>query len=246
MKKNIYLIAILSAFLLAGCNPSNIDDKDIIVGASSTPHALILEQAKGYVESQGYKLDIVVMTDYVTPNLSLDSGDLDANYFQHEPYLQDFNESNDTDLVSVAKIHFEPLGIYAGKKANLDNIQPSDTVIVPNDTSNKAWALDLLTIHGLTNCNIIEMEAQAIPSALQDAEYAVINGNYALSSGVVDKVIITESPTSDIAQVMGNIIAVKRGNEHKPAIELLVEAITQENIRDFIEATFGASVIPLF
>lgn len=246
MKKNIYLIAILSAFLLAGCNPSNIDDKDIIVGASSTPHALILEQAKGYVESQGYKLDIVVMTDYVTPNLSLDSGDLDANYFQHEPYLQDFNESNDTDLVSVAKIHFEPLGIYAGKKTNLDNIQPSDTVIVPNDTSNKARALDLLTIHGLTNCNIIEMEAQAIPSALQDAEYAVINGNYALSSGVVDKVIITESPTSDIAQVMGNIIAVKRGNEHKPAIELLVEAITQENIRDFIEATFGASVIPLF
>ena len=246
MKKNIYLIAILSAFLLAGCNPSNIDDKDIIVGASSTPHALILEQAKGYVESQGYKLDIVVMTDYVTPNLSLDSGDLDANYFQHEPYLKDFNESNDTDLVSVAKIHFEPLGIYAGKKANLDNIQPSDTVIVPNDTSNKARALDLLTIHGLTNCNIIEMEAQAIPSALQDAEYAVINGNYALSSGVVDKVIITESPTSDIAQVMGNIIAVKRGNEHKPAIELLVEAITQENIRDFIEATFGASVIPLF
>ena len=246
MKTQNYLIAILFAFLLGSCSQANIDDKTIVIGASSTPHALILEQAKGYVESQGYKLDIVVMTDYVTPNLSLDSGDLDANYFQHEPYLQDFNESNDTDLVSVAKIHFEPLGIYAGKKTNLDNIQPSDTVIVPNDTSNKAWALDLLTIHGLTNCNIIEMEAQAIPSALQDAEYAVINGNYALSSGVVDKVIITESPTSDIAQVMGNIIAVKRGNEHKPAIELLVEAITQENIRDFIEATFGASVIPLF
>jgi len=138
------------------------------------------------------------------------------------------------------------LGIYGGKKTTIDNIQTSDTVIVPNDTSNKARALDLLTIHGLTNCNIIEMEAQAIPSALQDAEYAVINGNYALSSGVVDKVIITESPTSDIAQVMGNIIAVKRGNEHKPAIELLVEAITQENIRDFIKNTFGASVIPLF
>ena len=138
------------------------------------------------------------------------------------------------------------MGIYGGKKTTIDNIQTSDTVIVPNDTSNKARALDLLTIHGLTNCNIIEMEAQAIPAALQDAEYAVINGNYALSSGVVDKVIITESPTSDIAQVMGNIIAVKRGNEHKPAIELLVEAITQENIRDFIEDTFGASVIPLF
>lgn len=246
MKKNIYLIATLSAFLLAGCNPSNIDDKNIIVGASSTPHALILEQAKGYVESQGYKLDIVVMTDYVTPNLSLDSGDLDANYFQHEPYLKDFNESNDTDLVSVAKIHFEPLGIYAGKKANLDNIQPSDTVIVPNDTSNKARALTLLQEHGLQNCNIVEMEAQAIPAALQDSEYAVINGNYALSANVIDKVIVTESSDSEIANTMGNIIAVKRGNENKPAIKVLVDAVTQENIRSYIQATFGASVIALF
>ncbi|HPW96507.1 MAG TPA: MetQ/NlpA family ABC transporter substrate-binding protein [Paludibacteraceae bacterium] len=246
MKTQNYLIAILFAFLLGGCSQANIDDKTIVIGASSTPHALILEETREFIESRNYALDIIVMADYVTPNLALDSGDIDANYFQHEPYLTDFNANNGTDLVSVVKVHFEPLGIYGGKKTTIDNIQTSDTVIVPNDTSNKARALDLLTIHGLTNCNIIEMEAQAIPSALQDAEYAVINGNYALSSGVVDKVIITESPTSDIAQVMGNIIAVKRGNEHKPAIELLVEAITQENIRDFIEATFGASVIPLF
>lgn len=244
MKKTILLIPFL-VIALASCG-SSIDDKTIIVGASSTPHALILEQTKDYIKEKGYTLDIKVMTDYVTPNLSLESGDLDANYFQHEPYLNDFNAAYGTDLISVKKIHFEPLGIYAGKKSNLDDIKPTDKIAIPNDTSNKARAIDLLSEHGLEGCELIEMEAQSIPTTLSDVEYAVINGNYALSSNVISKVIVTESTESAIANTMANIIAVKKGNENKPAINLLIEAICRDEIKDYIRLTFGSSVIPMF
>ncbi len=236
MKKSLILLA--SVLLLTACNSTNIDDKNIVVGASSTPHALILEQTRKYIESKGYTLDIKIMNDYVTPNIALSDGDLDANYFQHEPYLLDFNENYKTELVGVKKIHFEPMGIYQGSLTN-------GKIIIPNDKSNGDRARELLTLNGYSG-DIVEVEAQSIPLMLSDCQYACINGNYALSSGVVDKVLVTETKDSEIANKNANLIAVKKGNEEKTAIKILVESLTQENIKKYISDTFGQSVIPMF
>lgn len=243
MQKTLKLVMLLGMLIMTGCSKN---EKAIVVGASSTPHALILEQAKGYVSSKGYKLQIKVFNDYVLPNYALENNELDANYFQHEPYLKDFNESNGTHLVSVFKVHFEPMGIYKGTKSTLDSFSASDKIVVPSDKSNYDRAIDLLTQYGMQGANIVQVEAQTIPLMLNDCAFAVINGNYALSSGVVDKCIVTEDKTSDVALKMANIIAVKQGNQEKTKTKLLIEALSQDNIREYITATFGSSVIPMF
>ena len=251
MKNTKTILLLSSVVLLASCSrgKANINDSVITVGASSTPHAQILEQAKGYIEEKGYKLDVKVMTDYVTPNTSLNDGDLDANYFQHEPYLFDFNLNHETDIISVKKIHFEPMGIYRGTSNN-------GKIIIPNDKSNGDRARELLKSFAAllmfsdTDFTIVEMEAQSIPMMMDDCSYACINGNYALESGVAksDKYpcVFAESKSSDIAYKNANVIAVKRGNENAQAIRVLVEALTQDNIRYYISDKFGSAVIPMF
>ena len=236
----LVILACLPVLTLAGCNKS---DKTIVVGASSTPHALILEEAKAYIKEQGYELNIKIFDDYVLPNYALENGELDANYFQHRPYMDDFNRSNGTHLKEVLKVHLEPLGLYIGTKRSLIDYQVGDKIIVPSDKSNYDRAVALLEYIGLEKPNLVEVEAQSIPLMLSDCAYAVINGNYVLSAGVVDRCLITEDKDSDIAKTMANIIAVKEGNEENEKTRVLVDALKQDNIKTFISSSFGSSVI---
>ena len=209
----------------------------IVVGASSTPHAEILEAVSGELEALGYELDIKIFDDYVMPNLALADGEIDANYFQHEPYLLNFNAENGTDLVSAAAIHYEPMGIYGGSKSSLDELAEGDIIAVPNDGTNEARALLLLQDQGLItlkegidastetatildiaenpqNLEIVEMEAKNIPHSLPDVAFAVINGNYALQAGLTgNDALASESADSDAAQTYANILAVRAGEE---------------------------------
>ena len=234
------ILACLPVLTLAGCNKNS---KTIVVGASSTPHALILNETKSYIESQGYSLEVKVFNDYVLPNYSLENGELDANYFQHEPYLNEFNTANGTHLDSVLKVHFEPMGIYAGKRHSLDGLTSADNILVPSDKSNYERAMVLLSEHGLDNIPVTQVEAQNIPLMLSDCSLAVINGNYALSAGIVDRCLVTEDKNSDIAKKMANVIAVKSGQQDNEKTQVLLKALKQENIATFIKAKFGDSVI---
>ena len=237
------LLPICLCFLaLTGCGRSS---KTIVVGASSTPHALILNETSSYISKQGYKLEVKVFNDYVLPNYALENGELDANYFQHEPYLNEFNAANGTNLVSVLKVHFEPMGIYFGNKNNLSNYVSGDKIIVPSDKSNYDRAVVLLKENGINNANLVEVEAQNIPLMLSDCSFAVINGNYALSAGVINRCLVTENKESEIANKMANVIAVKRGFEGNAKTRVLCDALKQENIKEFIKTKFGESVLYL-
>ena len=242
----------------------------IVVGASSTPHAEILEAVSGELEALGYELDIKIFDDYVMPNLALADGEIDANYFQHEPYLLNFNAENGTDLVSAAAIHYEPMGIYGGSKSSLDELAEGDIIAVPNDGTNEARALLLLQDQGLItlkegidastetatildiaenpqNLEIVEMEAKNIPHSLPDVAFAVINGNYALQAGLTgNDALASESADSDAAQTYANILAVRAGEEDSAKTQALVTALTSETCRQFIEETYDGAVVPLF
>ncbi|MDD3383880.1 MAG: MetQ/NlpA family ABC transporter substrate-binding protein [Bacilli bacterium] len=267
MKKFVSsLILFSSLIVLSGCSKNSIDDKTIIVGASPSPHAQILEQIKDDVSAKGYTLEIVEFSDYYLPNIALQSGEIDANYFQHLPYLLDFNKNNNTDLVSVFALHFEPLGIYSSKHLQINNIEYGSKIAIPNDTSNEARALLLLEANNLitlknnagfeTSLNDIEdnpygiifseIEAVNLPNILPDVDYAIINGNYAIDAGILDKVILTESTESEAALTRANIIAVKNGNQEKEAIKVLIECLATSKVKKYIEETFGSSVIPVF
>lgn len=239
----------------------------IVIGASPSPHAEILNAAKEALAAKGYELDIKEYVDYVQPNLALDSGDLDANYFQHFPYLEQFNQENGTKLVSAAAIHYEPFGIYAGKTASLDALPDGARVAVPNDTTNEARALLLLEAQGLIklkenaglnatkndivenvkNLDIYEIEAAQIPRSIDDVEIAVINGNYAIEAGFkVSDALAVEDSASIAATTYGNIIAVQEGHENDPAVQALVEALTSAEVKQVIEDTYDGAVVPLF
>lgn len=241
--------------------------KEIVVGASPAPHAEILEAASKALEEKGYKLVIKEYTDYVQPNLALDNGDLDANYFQHLPYLEQFNQENGTKLVSAGAIHYEPFGIYAGKTTSLDALADGAKVAVPNDATNEARALLLLEAQGLIkltdgvglnatktdvvenpkNLDILEVEAAQVPRSLQDVDIAVINGNYAIEAGLkVSDALAIEASDSEAAVTYGNIVAVKEGKENDEAVKALVEALTSEDSKAFIESTYEGAVVPLF
>ena len=242
----------------------------IRVAATPTPHAEILAIAKEILAAQGYELEIVEYTDYVQPNLVVDSGDLDANYFQHTPYLTTFNEENGTDLVSVGLVHYEPFGIYAGKTASLEELADGAEVIIPNDDSNETRALLLLQQEGLItladgidassnatvydivdnpkNLTITEMEAAQLPNAIQDVDIAVINGNFALQAGLnagADALAI-EDASGDAAQTYANLVAVKAGSENDEAIQALVAALQSQQVKDFIDATYEGAVVAIF
>lgn len=239
----------------------------IVIGASPAPHAEILEAAKGVLAEQGYDLQIKEYTDYVQPNLALDTGDLDANYFQHFPYLEQFNLERGTKLVSAASIHYEPFGIYAGKTASLDALADKAKVAVPNDATNEARALLLLEAQGLIklkegvglnatkkdiienpkNLDIYEVEAAQIPRSLQDVEIAVINGNYAIEAGLkVADALAIEDAASIAATTYGNVVAVQEGRQQDEAILALVDALTSEAVKAFIEERYEGAVVPLY
>ena len=234
------------------------------VGASPAPHAEILENIKPLLEKDGITLEIVEFTDYVIPNQALDAGDIDANYFQHLPYLEDFNAKNGTNLSSAGAIHFEPLGLYPGKTASLDDLEEGATVAVPNDTTNEARALlllqklELITLKegvGLeaTPLDIVdnpkdlkfnEMEAALLPSVLPDVDLAVINGNYAVGAGIEDTVLTTEDKESEAAKEFANVVAVRTGDEGKAPIQKLLAALQSEENAKFIDEKYNGTVIP--
>ena len=243
------------------------DLKELTVGASPAPHAEILEAAREELAKKGYDLKIVEYTDYVQPNLALDAGDLDANYFQHLPYLEQFNEERGTKLVSAGKIHYEPFGIYAGKTATLDALADGAKVAVPNDATNEARALLLLEAQGLLkladgaglkatktdivenpkSLDILEVEAAQVPRSLPDVDIAVINGNYAIEAGLkVSDALAVEASDSEAATTYGNVVAVQEGKEDDEKTKALIEALTSDAVKEYMEQTYEGAVVPLF
>ena len=250
----------------ASATVSSGDAVTIKVGASPAPHAEILESIKPALAAEGVNLEIVEFTDYVIPNMALDEGDIDANYFQHYPYLADFNEKNGTDLVSAGAIHFEPLGIYPGKTASIEALADGATIAIPNDATNEARALLLLEKLGLIkladgvglsatplditentkNIKFEEIEAAQVPNVLPDVDLAVINGNYALGAGLAGKVLTTEDKDSEAAQEFANIVAVRTGDESRPEIQKLIAALQSDETAAFINEKYNGTVIPVF
>ena len=242
------------------------EDKTITVAASATPHAEILEKAAPILEEQGYTLDVTVFEDYVQPNEVVESGDFDANYFQHIPYLNSFNEEKGTHLVNAGGIHYEPFGIYPGKKSSLDDIEEGDEIAVPNDTTNEARALLLLQDNGIItlaegagltatindieenplNIEIVELEAAQVARVVDDADYVVLNGNYAMEAGysVAKDALAYESSDSEAARTYVNVIAVYEGNEESEKIKALVDVLKSDAIVDYINETYDGAVIP--
>lgn len=262
-------IALSLAVGLSGCSAQKqgpVKEGSIVVGASPSPHAQILEAVSEQLAQKGYQLEIKEFTDYIMPNTALEDGELDANFFQHQPYLTDFNEKNGTKLVSAAAIHFEPLGIYGGKTADLADLPEGAQIAVPNDTTNEARALWLLQAQGIIevdeqagleatkqdiisnpkNVEIVEMEAAQLPRALADVDFAVINGNYAVAAEIADQVLVTEDKDSEAAKQYANIVAVREGDENREDIKALVEALQSDEVKAYIEETFGSTVIPVF
>lgn len=243
MKRLKFLLLIPLLFASACSGKNKLNDKKLVIGCSPTPHAEILEAARPLFKEKGYELDIKIINDYVTPNSLLNSSDLDANYFQHVPYLNDYNEKNNTSLSWIVKVHFEPMGIYSLKHTGLNVENPK--IAIPNDTSNEIRAVELLNSYNVVG-TIVEAEASSLPSLLQDVDYAVINGNYALSANIVDKCIVTESKTSKVAIENANVVAVKASSLNYEWVDVIKEVMTSVEIGNFINERYGSTVIPVF
>ena len=237
------------------------------VGASVTPHAEILNAVKDELKAAGFDLEVVEFTDYVLPNTALEQGDLDANYFQHTPYLENFNEENGTHLVAVGKIHYEPFGIYAGKTSDLSAIPEGGSIAIPNDGTNEARALLLLEAQGLIklkegitftatvldiaenpkNLSIKEIEAAQLARSLQDVDAAVINGNYAIQAGLkVKDALAIEDKDSIAADTYANVLVVKEGHENDEATKALLAALQSDTAKKFMEEKYEGAVIAAF
>ena len=267
MKKIIAIVLALTlALSLAACG-GNADDKTIKVGATPAPHAEILEVIKEALAADGWTLEIVVFDDYVLPNTALSEGQLDANYFQHITYMNNFNAEYGIEMVSAAGIHYEPFGLYAGKTASIDALADGAQIAVPNDPSNEARALQLLQQEGLItlkegvgldatkdditanpkNLDIVELEAQLLPTTLKDVDMAVINGNYAIDAGLkVSEAVAVEAADGVAAEAYVNILTVKEGKENDEGIKALVKALQSAEVKAFIEKTYEGAVVPLF
>lgn len=238
----------------------------ITVAASPTPHAEILAQVKDVLAEQGYELEVIEYSDYIQPNLVVDSGEIVANFFQHKPYLDNFNEENKTKLVPVASIHYEPLAIYPGKSSDLANIPEGGAIAVPNDTTNEARALLLLETNGLIklredagllatkndivdnpkNIEIVELEAAQVSRVIDEVDFVVLNGNYALNAGLkVADAVAQEEQESEAAQTYANVIVVKEGNENREDVKALIEALKSEEIKQYIADTYEGAVVAI-
>lgn len=274
MKKKILALALAGVLVvgaLTGCGSSKsessekkTDDKKITVAASATPHAEILEEAKTLLKDKGYELEVKVFDDYVQPNNVVESGEFDANYFQHVPYLEQFNEEKGTHLVVAGKIHYEPFGIYPGTKKDLKDIAKGDKIAVPNDTTNEARALLLLQDNGIiklkdgagikatvndieenpNNIEIVELEAAQVPRVVNEVAI-VLNGNYALEANYTVKkdALAYEKSDSEAAKTYVNVIAVKEGNENSEKIKALVDVLKSDSIKKFIDEKYDGAVI---
>ena len=242
------------------------DKGTITVAASATPHAEILEKAKPILAEQGYDLEITIFDDYVQPNNVVESEEFDANYFQHIPYLNEFNEEQGTHLVNAGGIHYEPFGIYAGTKSDLSQLADGDEIAVPNDTTNEARALLLLEANGVLtlksgagltatvndiesyskDIKIVELAAESVKDAIPDAAFVVLNGNYALEAGlsVGKDSLAYEAQDSEAAATYVNVIAVKEGHENDDKIKALVDALKSDEIVSYIESTYDGAVVP--
>ena len=272
----IILTGILTLGVLTGCQSnskaeekgSSEDAKTIKVAASATPHAEILEQAKSILKKEGYQLEVTVFDDYVQPNEVVESGEFDANYFQHLPYLEQFNEERGTKLVSAGKIHYEPFGIYAGKTASIEELADGASVAIPNDGSNETRALLLLQDAGLIklkdgidptsdatklditenpkNLDIQEIAAEQLPRSLADVDLAVINGNYALQADLnaAEDSLITENP--DYAKVYVNVVACRSGEENSDKIQALKKAMQSDDVKKYVDETYKGAVVTVF
>lgn len=275
MKKKILALALAGVLVvgaLTGCGSSKsessekkTEDKKITVAASATPHAEILEEAKTLLKDKGYELEVKVFDDYVQPNNVVESGEFDANYFQHVPYLEQFNEEKGTHLVVAGKIHYEPFGIYPGTKKDLKDIAKGDKIAVPNDTTNEARALLLLQDNGIiklkdgagikatvndieenpNNIEIVELEAAQVPRVVNEVAYVVLNGNYALEANYTVKkdALAYEKSDSEEAKTYVNVIAVKEGNENSEKIKALVDVLKSDSIKKFIDEKYDGAVI---
>jgi D-methionine transport system substrate-binding protein len=266
MKKAVAAFLTLSMVAAFAATASAEEDKTITVAASPTPHAEILAKAKEILAEDGWDLEVTEFEDYVQPNLVVESGEFDANYFQHVPYLNSFNEEQGTDLVDAGDIHYEPFGIYPGQKSSLDDLEDGDVIAIPNDTTNEARALLLLQDNGLLtlkegagltatvndieenplNLKFQELEAAQVSRVVDEVALVVLNGNYALEAGfsVGQDAIAYETSDSEAAKTYVNIIAVKNGNENEEKIQALVEVLKSDEIKSFIEETYDGAVIP--
>ena len=278
MKNSKRLFALLTAAVLTvsltACSgeeePSSTadaaDDKTISVGASPSPHAEILEAVRDQLADKGYELDIVEFTDYVMPNVALSEGDLDANFFQHTPFLEEYNASNNDTLTAVCKVQFEPMGLYSDTLTSVDQITEGAKVGVPNDPTNEARALNLLEAQGLITLaegaglnatpldivenplglEFVELEAAQLPRNLSEFAIAAINGNYAIDAGILDKVIVNESSDSESAQEYGNVLVVRAEDADSEKTKALVEVLNSDETRDFINSEYAGVFIPVF
>lgn len=272
MKKIIALVLslVLALGLFTACGTQE-DEKNITIAASATPHAEILKIVKEELAKDGWTLKISVFTDYIQPNLATEDGDVDANYFQHKPYMDTFNAEQGTHLVSVAAVHYEPFGLYAGTKSDLSELTDSDRIAIPNDGSNRARALLLLESLGiiklkegvgmeatvldiidaesrLKQANIYEADAQAIAMTRDSVAFVILNGNYALAAGlnVSTDALASEDAESVSATTYANILCVKEGNEQSEKTLALINALKSDAVRNFINEHYSGAVVPLF
>lgn len=269
MKRRSIVLALALCLLLCltACGGGNKDKGTIKIGATPAPHEEILEVVKDTLAQEGYTLEIVEYNDYIQPNNSVEDGSLDANYFQHITYMNEFNAEHGTHLVSAAGIHYEPFGLYAGKCASLEELADGAQIAVPNDGTNEARALLLLEQEGLIklkegvglsatksdvaenphNYDIVELEARLLPTTLKDVDVAVINGNYAIDAGLkVSDAIAVEAAGGAAAEAYVNVLAVKEGKESSEGIQALVKALQSDEVRAFIEETYDGAVVALF
>lgn len=263
MKK--ILFALCACLVAAGLSLSAKAETVLRVGASPTPHAELLQEAQKMLKPQGITLEIVDYSDYVLPNVALDNKELDANFFQHKPYLDDFNKEKGTKLTSLGTVHYEPFGIYAGKCKDLSKLKDGAVIGVPNDTTNEARALLLLQDMGLitlkegagltaTRLDIVknprkvkieEIEAAQLGRSLPDLDLAVINGNYAILAGLkVKDALRAEAADSLAAATYANIVAVRQGDENRPELQALLKALRSPELRDFMLKTYDGAVVP--
>ncbi|MGB0989842.1 methionine ABC transporter substrate-binding protein [Arcobacter sp. F155] len=268
MLKNILKLALLGAVALGfvACTgseePKEEAKKVIKVGATPVPHSEILEVVKPLLKAKGYELEIVEFTDYVTPNIAVDEGQLDANFFQHTPYLVEFNKSKNTKLVKTVNVHLEPMGLYSNKIKSLDELADGATIAVPNDPTNGSRALDVLVKEGLLkfkdvqfktaidiienpkNLKIKELDAPQLPRVLDEVDAAIINTNYALAADLnpTKDALVIESKDSPYA----NILVVREGNENKDYIKALDEVLTSKEVKEFIATKYKGSIVEAF
>lgn len=271
--KKLLTILFIALFTLSGCNQaSDNNDKVIKVAATSSPAAEILEAAREDVEKEGYTLEIIEFDDFITPNTSLSNDEVDANLFQHQPFLAQYNEDNNESLQAVGSVHFIPIGLYSNNTTepnanfSIEDINENAEIAVPDDPTNEARALELLASIGIIelkqdaglnatiadivknpkNVSIVEIKAENIPSFLEDVDYAVVNGNYALSSKISEKAIILESADSDAAKRNAVVLATKQDNVNSDKSKILINALQSDKVKNYINDTYNNLVIPVF